>query len=261
MLNTIHTKTVNGKTGGTIVFLHGNSSSSLTYEPVMNSGKLPYTLLAIDFPGHGRSLKTGNPKDYTVDKIKASVLDNLPADEDILLVGNSLGGHIAMEIANDIPKLKGLLIFGSPPLKKPVNIEEAYHTPEAFSNFFKNQLELDELQYTFKTMATNQGVVPVLINDYITCDRLIRSVLAEETASGDALVDEAEVFMNMKVPRMMLHCEQDPVSKLEYLELIKSNSEGNVTLSVIDNCGHYPQIEYPERFTDILLNFAKEVGL
>ena len=54
----------------------------------------------------------------------------------VILVGHSLGGHLAIEIAEKIDNLKGLIIIGTPPVKKPMNLEEAFLPIQEIQTFF-----------------------------------------------------------------------------------------------------------------------------
>ena len=46
-----------GKEKGTIIFIHGNSSSNKVFETVLNSDQIQQTMIALDLPGHGESVK------------------------------------------------------------------------------------------------------------------------------------------------------------------------------------------------------------
>ncbi len=110
--------------------------------------------VAVDLPGHGSSVKGyDNEADFYMHSYCKVLLKLIASiDDDILLVGNSLGGHIAIEIAEDIKRLKGLVIFATPPVKKPLNLEDAFLPIVEFQTlFFFNHI----LLLTFK--AVNKG--------------------------------------------------------------------------------------------------------
>ena len=117
-----------GSKKGTIVCLHGNSSSLIVFHPLFKSKLLDYSIISFDLPGHGDSIeKYKNHSNFSISFFKENLIKCINSiDDDILLVGNSLGGHLAIEISEEIKRLKGLLIFGSPPVKKPINFEEAF---------------------------------------------------------------------------------------------------------------------------------------
>jgi pimeloyl-ACP methyl ester carboxylesterase len=98
----------------TVVLLHGLSSSATGFGPVL--GRLLRHVRRVvvpDYPGHGFSGKTGR---LTPEELHASIhaalgaLDVGPA----ILVGNSLGGAVAMQRAIDHPSLVRALVLVSP---------------------------------------------------------------------------------------------------------------------------------------------------
>ena len=127
-----------GQVKGTIVFIHGNSSSSFVFDEVLKCKSIPQTKIAVELPGHGINTNLGHEvKDFSIEVYRAKLIDLLSRiDDDVLLVGNSLGGHLVIEVAQEVNRLKGLVIFGTPPLKKPLNLEEAFLPVDALQTFF-----------------------------------------------------------------------------------------------------------------------------
>ncbi|MFK8013950.1 MAG: alpha/beta fold hydrolase [Gammaproteobacteria bacterium] len=86
-----------------VVFLHGLGDTADVWRPVMSAWPgAPIAALAPDFPGHGGT-PPACPDDYTVPALtrwSASLLarERLPS---VVLVGHSLGGRVALELAND----------------------------------------------------------------------------------------------------------------------------------------------------------------
>ena len=82
------------------------------------------------------------------------------------MVGNSLGGHLAMEIASSIKRLKGLVIFGAPPVKKPINFSDAFLQCDALSCFLTENPEVEDIKVATKTAVFDNTFVELLINDF-----------------------------------------------------------------------------------------------
>lgn len=231
-LNTIKKR---GSRKGTIVMLHGNSSSSRVFSSVFESN-IPYNLIAFDFHGQGDSEHNGKYKISDMINQIRSVIDEV--DDDILLVGNSLGGHVALEIANTIPNLKGLLIFGTPPIKKPLNMEEAFLPNPAINTFLTENPTEEEINNTLNVAVNNKSVIPLLKKDFLRSDPRVRSVIVTEFAEFS---DELSILSNLSCQKFIINGDQDPTVNPNYLEDIMS--EGKFELVIIKECGHYPSVE------------------
>jgi pimeloyl-ACP methyl ester carboxylesterase len=105
--------------GPPAVLIHGNSSSSRAFSRQLD-GPLGerFRLVAIDLPGYGASDNARDPSAYSLPGHARAVrvaVDALGLD-DARFVGWSLGGHVALEMAPDLPRARGFLIFGTPPV-------------------------------------------------------------------------------------------------------------------------------------------------
>ena len=94
-------------TTATVVFVHGNTSSSLFWQPLMLALPSDVRALAIDLRGYGDSEllpvdATRGVRDFSDDV--ASVIDELDLGA-VHIVGWSLGGGVAMQLLLDRPDL------------------------------------------------------------------------------------------------------------------------------------------------------------
>jgi pimeloyl-ACP methyl ester carboxylesterase/putative sterol carrier protein len=90
-------------TGPPVVLLHGLGATKLSYLPLLPALARHHTVVVPDLPGHGESTK---PRaDYTPQyfaRVILELLDHLGADH-AGLIGNSMGGRIALEVAAEAP--------------------------------------------------------------------------------------------------------------------------------------------------------------
>src|SRR6187399_2521353 len=113
--------TENGLRGATpILFLHGNSASTQTWEKQFNSFlDDKYHLIAYDFLGFGASGRSEQPQlDYDINSLTGSVIaviDHFHL-EDYFIVGHSLGGHVIVQSLDRLPGCKGMISIGAPPI-------------------------------------------------------------------------------------------------------------------------------------------------
>jgi pimeloyl-ACP methyl ester carboxylesterase len=94
-----------GRTGPPVLFVHGNVSSSLFWQPMMLALPEPYRPLAIDLRGFGDTDDapvdaTRGVRDFSDDL--AAALDALRLDQ-VHLVGWSMGGGVVLQYLVDRP--------------------------------------------------------------------------------------------------------------------------------------------------------------
>ncbi len=97
----------------TLLYLHGNAQSVFEWALVRDELQpMDCGLLLIDYPGYGKS--SGSPSEQSLYASGAAALEWLKseegiAEENVVLLGKSLGGGVACEIAMD-RKLKGVIL-------------------------------------------------------------------------------------------------------------------------------------------------------
>ncbi len=241
----------------TIIFLHGNASSSRVFEPIIKSWQYPTKLVAIDLPGHGNSLKTSN---YSWNSNKSLLLDEINKIEgDKLILGNSLGGHYAIELAPMVNSLKGLAILGSSPLKKPLNFEEAFTPNPYIASYLKDSPDEKEIDKAINAVVQNKSVIPLLKEDFYRTDTKARTLLVNILANPDNFLDQATIFSTLQCPKYMINGAEDPIINFEYLKKLQSEAVYTFELMEIKNCGHYPSLEKPKEFLRLLEKIHDEV--
>src|SRR6185295_4764499 len=89
--------------GPALLMLHGLTATHVNWEHTMAAFSSRFRVIAPDLPGHGHSEKPDAP--YTIDffaGMMRSLGRELGIDEAVVL-GNSLGGQIALQMALDYP--------------------------------------------------------------------------------------------------------------------------------------------------------------
>lgn len=251
---------IEGKEKGTIFCIHGNSSSSKVYQKLLDSKDVSYTKIAVDLPGHGSNqLKKESVNDFSFEAYKKYLINKIAEiEDDILLVGNSLGGHLAIEIAPKIKRLKGLVIMGTPPVKKPINFEEAFLPVEALNTFFTENPKEQEIIEVAKVTLVDKTNTSMFINDFKHTNPLVRKASAIEI-SENKLLNQFDVFTELAIPKYIIAGDFDLSVNREYLESVKNKCLGFCKIIDFENCGHYPSLDKPEEFIASINTIANQV--
>jgi len=165
---------------------------------------------------------------------------------DMTIMGNSLGGHIGLlyTLANG-SKVKKLILTGSSGL-----FEDSMGG--SYPKRGNYQYIQERVAYTFyrPEVATKELVDEVfeITNSIPKC---LRIVAIAKSAQRNNLADE---IPNIKVPTLLVWGLNDtitpPMVAHEFNRLIP-NSE----LRFIDQCGHAPMMEHPEKFNELVEDF------
>ncbi|MFX1376383.1 MAG: alpha/beta fold hydrolase [Promethearchaeota archaeon] len=230
-----------------VLLIHGNSLSSKSFNKQLEGslGKR-FRLIAIDLPGHGDSAPAIDPREtYSLPgyaKIVVSALEQLEFSN-LVLVGHSLGGHIALELIDMLVDLKGVFIFGTPPLGIPPAVNQAYLDPR-----FNPSLLIKE----------GEEVPQMFIDDFNNTDPKARNYMMRNTAKNN-FKDEIEIVSSMKIPLAIIHGTCDRLINLDYINKIELPTLWKNKVHIIENSGHSPQWETPDEFNSILREFLENL--
>lgn len=240
----------------TIFFIHGNSFSSKAFEPTITSRNTEYRLIAFDLLGNGEAAKTGNTDDYSIkNRIDSCVKFINSFDGEKILAGHSYGGHVAIEIAEQITNLKGLAIFGAPPVKNPLNLAEAFGAYPGMGLFFEPNPKKDDLIDVMNDLSLDKSTHNLIIDSFYDTDPVSRNAIAKGIES-DSFQNEYEILKNLDIKKLIINGDQDPLMNKEYLEMVAKETQTD--LISIENCAHYISLEKPEIFNKTIFDFAEK---
>ena len=181
--------------GQVVILIHSNSHSSKSFHNQLEGpiGK-NYLLIAIDLPGHGESSPSNDPRStYSLPgyaRVIHNILDQLKLSNPVL-VGHSLGGHIALELSKMVSNIKGLFIFGTPPLGKPPALQQAFIANPNSNLLSKRRLTEEQIKLATSTMIKEGGQVPqYFIDDIQNTDTKARSLMTS-SVTGSNFYDES----------------------------------------------------------------------
>ena len=244
-----------------VLLIHGNSLSREVFRKQLGgalSGK--YRLVAFDLPGHGGSSDAPDPsRTYTrpgLADAAIEVLDLLRLRE-VVVVGWSLGGHIAMEMASRFSGLKGLLICGAPPVSRH-NMAEGFMPMPHMKLAGQQYLGPSEIGAFGETIFG--GPIPVALRRAIErADGLARRTVFEAARSGVG-IDQRWLVENCSVPLAVVNGSEDPFINLDYFEVPKYANLWEGRCRRLPGLKHAPFWEAPDVFDELLERFIDEVA-
>jgi pimeloyl-ACP methyl ester carboxylesterase len=249
---------VKGNSGKVLLFLHGNSLSSETFREQFNTKELKeYQLMALDFPGHGKSEASNEPeKHYSLKGLAHLVADFVTALnlEEVVLAGHSLGGHVAIEAIPLISILKGVVVWGTPPVNIPFDITEIYlpNPVGAYLNIPNPTVEqLDQLINLLSTTKRQ-----LLKDEFLKSDPHFRLHFPQSVGKGD-FEDEVQIIKESDIPVLIMQGENEPIANGTYIDSLKDIP--NLSIQKIPGAGHSFHLDMASVFNEKLLGFLKSL--
>jgi 3-oxoadipate enol-lactonase len=235
-----------------VLFLHGLGSSVRDWELQLPAFADDYRVLLIDMRGHGRSDKPQGS--YTMSlwaRDTIALLDQLKIDK-VHLVGLSMGGMIAFQMAVDCPeRIQSMVIANSGPAVIARTMKERIGI---WMRFFI--VRVMGMRKMGETLAPRLFVDPDQEN--------LRQTFANRWAENDkrAYLNSLRAIVGwtvedkigqIKIPTLVLVSDMDytPIS-LKEAYLAKMSS---AKLQVIPNAHHAVSSERPEAFNDAIKQF------
>jgi pimeloyl-ACP methyl ester carboxylesterase len=270
-----------GGAGPPMVFVHGLGGSCENWLGVGPQLAEHARVLALDLPGFGRTPPAGRA--ITVTTLQRSLHGFLKAavGEPVILVGNSMGGLIAMMQAAREPASVAGLVLVTPALPRVPGgrielrvqmLFALYVIPAVAPWFLRNRAArlgpeglVGEL---LRLLCTDGSRVPEAIRKAhveLTRARLetmpwAHRVFISATRSMLALILRPRRYYRMVeeivAPTLLIHGRDDRLVPLAAAQALLRR-QPKWSLEVFDDIGHVPQLESPARFVDAVVRWLR----
>ena len=245
----------------TIVFLHGNSSCKETFKKQFADSNLnEYRLIAIDLPGHGQTKvkedPCANPQIYSFDYFHQITLDFIEALEikNIVLVGHSLGGHIAINTARRTPQVCGLVISQTPPLDTMEQASLGFNTTTTVLETLYNPAATpDQIEKVIDVFTQSSELKSELRTSWQHTDPQFRINFSTSLVPGYE-AKEREALSRTQSPWLILESKDDICMQHNYFtddEMLRSH------MIEISGVRHFPQYDAAPEYNRELLKFLE----
>jgi pimeloyl-ACP methyl ester carboxylesterase len=248
-----------GGDGPSVLFIHGNSSCKEIFskqfsEPVAAK----YRFLAADLPGHGASGRAqGDVRQaYTIPGIAGALIELLQTlgAEESVLVGWSLGGHIAIEMMARLPRLRGLLLSGTPPVPKtPQALGEAFLPNPAMGLAGKAEFTEEEAR-AYCNAVYGENVEAFQLEAVRHTDGRAREAVFAGFLSGLG-VDQKATVEGLDKPVAIINGKNEPLVNNAFLEKLNYRNLWGGKVHLLEHGGHVPFWYTAEQFNPLLAGF------
>lgn len=227
--------------GTPLIILHGLMGNLSNFDGVFDYfSELGYQVIMPELPIYTLPLLKTNVKNlskFIKDFVRFKGLDKY------ILMGNSLGGHIALFHTKMNPKnVSGLVLTGSSGLYEN-SMGESYPKRGDYDYIKKKAQDV----FYDPEVATPQ-VIDDVFDTLNNRNKLIRTIAIAKSAIRHNM---AKDLPSMTVPTCLIWGKNDTVTPpdvAEEFDKLLPNSE----LHWIDKCGHAPMMEHPDKFNELL---------
>ncbi|MCC6299600.1 MAG: alpha/beta hydrolase [Anaerolineales bacterium] len=243
--------------GQTVLLIHGLGSSVRDWEMQIPAFAKSYQTVAFDLRGHGGSQKPQGPYSMSLFAKDAAELIKSLGGAPVHVVGISLGGMVAFQLAVDHPDLvKSLVIVNSGP-------EVIVRTMKDRWNVFLRFAIVRLLGMRKMGEVLSKRLFPKAEQDNLRDTFVERWAENDPRAYADTLRaivgwSVADRIRNITAPTLVVAADGDytPVSaKEEYVSKMQ-----NAKLVVIQDSRHAVPVEKPEEFNRTVMEFLAKAG-
>ena len=248
--------------GFPIVLLHAFPFSRKMWSKQIDSiVKNNFSLIIIDLPGFGESSSSANVN--TMETMANSVFETLGGLKisKAIIGGISMGGYVALNFYRLFSEIVTALILCDT-------------TPKADTSEIRNkrfdlirQIKIQGMKPVAVNVLPNLLSENTILNSKDLFEHLENEILNTDIqgtiAALDGMaerIDHTSLLETIKIPTLLIFGEDDKITDISMAKNIKELLP-NSQLKIIKNCGHLSNLEQPEAFNKILIEFLTSLNL
>ncbi len=241
-------KYVDEGSGQVLMLLHGLFGALSNWEGVVQRFSKRFRVVIPMLPIYEMPIKEAGLEGlqkFVEDFVSLKKLDRM------IIMGNSLGGHVALLYTlHNGPKVEKLILTGSSGLFE--NAMGGSYPRRGSYDYIR-----ERVAYTFYDPNTvSKELVDEVFETTKSIPKCMRIVAIAKSAQRNNLAND---LPNIKVPTLLVWGLNDtitpPMVAYEFNRLIP-----NAELSFIDHCCHAPMMEHPEVFNEVVEKFLIPVA-
>jgi len=261
-----------GADGPTVLLVHGMTNSSHTWAPVTERlAARGLHVLAPDLPGHGGSQR--HRGDHSLGAHSSILRDFLSVldEERVTIVGHSLGGGVVMQFSYQFPEtVERMVLVSSGGLGREVSLA----IRAATLPFAERVIGLGATWPVTRVAGLVGGalgraglkpggdfaeIVGGLssLSDRERREAFVRTARSVITPRGQRVAAADKLYLAADTPTLMVAGARDAVVPAEHTRAAGSLVPGS-RLEIFEESGHFPHLEDPDRFADLLAAFVQD---
>ncbi len=248
--------------GETMVFVHGFGASKENWLGFVRHIPESFRVIALDLPGHGESaLDFEGPYDVVSMERRLSVALDRMGVKRFHLAGNSMGGLVSILHASNHPeRVISLGLFDSAGIVTPIKNDFFKALDQGRNPLIVTTRQGYEalLNFCFET----EPFLPWPARKVMACQHMARSehyLGMWNTLFSD--MDDTPVrraASGLKMPVLVVWGDRDRILDISCARVFISLIP-NGTLAIIENCGHVPMVEKPEKTARAYMAFVSGI--
>jgi len=255
--------------GPALLMIHGIAGSSRAWREVMPTLARHYTVIAPDLIGHGQSDKPVG--DYSLGAYAGGMRDLLGVlgVERATMVGQSFGGGVALQLAYQHPECcERLVLVDSGGLGREVSWVLRLMTlpgtelimPALFPSMVRERG--NDISRMLHRRGVRMGRIGEMWSAYASLTKsanrqaFVRTIRAVIDPGGQTVSALDRLYLAAQLPTLIVWGKNDTIIPVSHAHAAHEAIPGS-RLEIIDDCGHFPHVEDPERFLGVLLEFLE----
>jgi pimeloyl-ACP methyl ester carboxylesterase len=237
-----------------VLFIHGLGASSVSWRDIPDALSKHVHTITLDLVGFGGSSKPENADYYTINGFSKFIVDFLDAikirdkpHNKISIVGHSLGGYIAAQVATENREMieKLVLIDSSGLLKGPTPLLEQYRDA---ATEVEPILRYIKLKRVLGSLYANPWLMPDLVIDLFigTIIKPGAKFAFEQTFENSTrtCIEKNGFNIIQDIPCLIIWGQEDNLIPIGYAkEFKKVFNKSTDSFNPIDDAGHAPFVE------------------
>lgn len=242
-----------GSTGPNLIVIHGLFGNADNWHSIAQALAEDFTVYCVDLPNHGKS---ATMEAATYPKMAEAILAwaEQASLESFYLLGHSMGGKVAMQMASLTDKIKKLIVVDIAPVDYQASHTKILQGLQALkSQVFQSRKDADKLLAEYEpNMAVRQFLLKNLSK---TEQGLVLDLAVEQIASAyPTILKKPQLTLNNPLDTLFIKGEHSDYIIAEYQQAIME-AFPNASYKMLAGTGHWLHAEKPVPFTGLVKRF------